>query len=162
MTLAIKTFQNKYQTQIVELITNIQQHEFNIDITVDQQPDLKNIPEFYQKGNGNFWIALDDNRAVGTIALLDIGHNEAALRKMFVHEDYRGKAKGVAKKLLGVLLAWAKERGIDRIYLGTTPAFFAAHRFYEKNGFVEIFQDELPKSFQIMAVDTKFYRYDVM
>lgn len=161
MTLSTITFQNRYQAQIVELIAHIQQHEFNINISPDLQPDLKNIPDFYQKGKGNFWIALDDDRVIGTIALLDIGHNETALRKMFVHEDHRGKEKGVAKKLLDTSLAWAKERGVVKIYLGTTPAFLAAHRFYEKNGFIEIPQDELPPSFPIMEVDKKFYRYDV-
>lgn len=161
MALIIKIFQNKYQTQITEMILDIQQHEFNIEITLDQQSDLKNIPNFYQTGKGNFWIALDDDRVIGTIALLDIGHNEGALRKMFVQEDYRGKEKGVAKKLLDTSLVWAKEHGLTKIYLGTTPAFLAAHRFYEKNGFIEILQDELPKSFPIMKVDKKFYRYNV-
>jgi predicted N-acetyltransferase YhbS len=42
--------------------------------------------------------------------------------------------------------------------LGTTAKFLAAHRFYEKNGFREIAQTELPASFPVMTVDTKFYR----
>jgi hypothetical protein len=47
------------------------------------------------------------------------------------------------------------------IYLGTTAKFLAAHRFYEKNGFEELLQSELPARFPLMSVDTKFYRYAV-
>lgn len=43
------------------------------------------------------------------------------------------------------------------IFLGTTAKFLAAHRSYEKNGFVEIAKDALPSSFSLMAVDTKFH-----
>ena len=48
-------------------------------------------------------------------------------------------------------------KGIREIYLGTTPKFLAAHRFYEKNGFAEIGKESLPEAFPIMSVDTKFY-----
>jgi hypothetical protein len=43
-------------------------------------------------------------------------------------------------------------------FLGTTPRFLAAHRFYEKNGFSEVEPGDLPSTFPIMAVDKKFYR----
>ena len=161
MALSIETFQHQYQPQIVEMIVYIQQQEFGVDITSDQQPDLKNIPNFYQSGKGNFWIALEHDRVIGTIALLDIGQNEVALRKMFVHEGHRGKEKGVAKKLLDTLFIWVKKQGINQIYLGTTPVFLAAHRFYEKNGFIEILQDELPETFPVLIVDKKFYKFTV-
>ena len=42
--------------------------------------------------------------------------------------------------------------------LGTTDAFLAAHRFYEKHGFSRIDRDALPAAFPVMAVDTRFYR----
>jgi len=47
-----------YLDEIIELILFIQQSEFNIDITADDQPDLNDIPGFYQQGKGNFWVAL--------------------------------------------------------------------------------------------------------
>ncbi|MBN2479131.1 MAG: GNAT family N-acetyltransferase [Parachlamydiales bacterium] len=156
----VQLYQEKYQKQVMSLISEIQQKEFNINITPDRQPDLKEISDFYQKGKGNFWIALDNNMVVGTIALLDIGNDEAALRKMFVHKDYRGK--GVAKKLLEILLQWARKKHIKTIYLGTTPAFLFAHRFYEKNGFIEIQKEELPKHFPVMEVDKKFYKFNIV
>ena len=103
-------------------------------------------------------MAEDNGVVVGTIALIDIGAGQGALRKMFVHKDYRG-AKQTAKKLLDVLLNWSREQGLREIYLGTTVKFLAAHRFYEKNGFVEMAKEQLPSAFPVMKVDSRFYKY---
>ena len=143
------------------LIVGIQRDEFAIDITAEQQPDLHDIPGFYQAGRGNFWVAVADGRVVGTISLLDIGNHQGALRKMFVHRDFRGPQAGTAKYLLDTLLDWARTRGVWEIFLGTTSKFLAAHRFYQKNGFSEIAQSALPPAFPIMAVDTKFFHRGV-
>jgi N-acetylglutamate synthase-like GNAT family acetyltransferase len=155
----IVPFLEHHLSGIVDVILPIQQSEFSIPITLDAQPDLLDIPGFYQKGKGNFWVALNDSEVVGTIALLDIGGGQGALRKMFVKEKYRGLKQGVARKLLRVLLDWCNLHDVGELYLGTTAKFIAAHRFYEKNGFSEIKQSELPVSFPVMSVDTKFYKY---
>lgn len=146
---------------VYAVILPIQQEEFGIAITAEDQPDLQAIPDFYQSGRGGFWVAKLDGRVVGTIGLKDIGNAEAALRKMFVAAPYRGPGFGVARKLLEKLLAEAKARGIETIFLGTTEKFLGAHRFYEKNGFAEVPKHALPQSFPVMAVDTKFYRLDL-
>jgi len=142
---------------VVDVILPIQQSEFGISITLEAQPDLLDVPRFYQHDNGGFWVAESEGAVVGTIALLDIGNRQAALRKMFVSQSHRGAEHGVAKLLLATLIEWCRLRGINEIYLGTTGAFLAAHRFYEKNGFRELAQSELPRAFPVMAVDTKFY-----
>lgn len=155
----ILEYQSEYKKAVIDLILNIQTNEFGIAITEEQQPDLQNIPQFYQHGNGNFWISLHENNVVGTISLLDIGNNEVALRKMFVHPNFRGKEYGVSSSLLAHALNFAKSHKVKNIYLGTTAQFLAAHRFYEKHDFIEVSKTKLPSSFPIMAVDSKFYRY---
>lgn len=156
--LAVSPFQSPQTGAVTDLILSIQQTEFNIPITARDQPDLADIPGFYQTGKGNFWVACQANQVVGTAALLDIGNHQAALRKMFVRKDFRGPETGTAGKLLATLLDWTGQKGIRQVFLGTTPKFLAAHRFYEKNGFTEIGKDELPAAFPVMTVDTKFYR----
>lgn len=143
---------------IAAVILPIQQLEFGIPVTLEAQPDLSDIQAFYQHGCGNFWVAEVDGTIVGTIALLNIGNGNAALRKMFVAEPFRGKEHGVAQRLLQELLQWAATKRVASVFLGTTEKFLAAHRFYEKNGFTEIAKAELPESFPIMSVDSKFYR----
>ena len=157
--ISIIPFVPEYTTAVINLIVSIQREEFGLAITAEDQPDLHDIRHFYQTGTGNFWIALHQQTVVGSIALLDIGAGQAALRKMFVQREFRGSVYGTAKFLLTALLEWAKSQQIGEIYLGTTAKFLAAHRFYEKNGFTEISQAELPAQFPIMSVDTKFYQY---
>ena len=155
--IAITPFRPEHAAGVVALILPIQQMELEIPITLDGQPDLKDIPGFYQRECGNFWVAMDGEEVVGTVALLDIGNGQAALRKMFVKASHRGAERGVAKSLLDTLLAWCHARDVKEVLLGTTAKFLAAHRFYEKNGFGEIARADLPANFPVMLVDSKFY-----
>jgi N-acetylglutamate synthase-like GNAT family acetyltransferase len=154
----IVPFSSQHVEAMGALIVGIQRDEFKIPITLEDQPDLRDIPAFYQQGVGNFWVAVSEGDVVGTVALLDIGNHQGALRKMFVHASYRGPASGVAARLLETLFEWSRARGVNDVYLGTTEKFLAAHRFYERNGFQQISAKELPPSFPKMALDTRFYR----
>lgn len=156
--LAVRPFQARDMTNVCQLILPIQQTEFRIAISATDQPDLSDIPSFYQSGTGGFWVAEHMGAIVGTIGLKDIGRKQAALRKMFVSSQFRGRDHGVAAKLLETLVAHAGRMGVADIYLGTTDAFLAAHRFYAKNGFAEIGKATLPDNFPVMSVDQKFFR----
>lgn len=160
--LNIREYQPSDQEQVLQLILNIQQQEYHIPITKEDQPDLLTIDSFYQQGNGNFWVACDGEQVVGTIALLDIGNQQVALRKMFVQAEYRGKVWNTATLLLQKSISWAQQQQVTQIYLGTTLQFIAAHRFYEKHGFQEIEVIQLPASFPVMQVDKKFYQLSVI
>ena len=158
MGLQIVPFGREHQEHVGALIISIQRDEFSIPITLEEQPDLFDVDNFYRHGRGDFWVAVNGSAVIGTIALKDIGANQGALRKMFVHKDHRGAEKGVAVALLNHLLHQARQRGFKHVYLGTTNAFKAAHRFYEKNGFTEISERDLPAMFPRMKQDTKFFR----
>ncbi|TDR16778.1 GNAT family N-acetyltransferase [Marinicella litoralis] len=158
MTIHYRTYRTSDQQQVVDLIIGIQSEEFGVAITVEDQPDLSDIPDFYQQGNGHFWVAIYEDRVVGTIALLDIGKQQLALRKMFVAAAFRGSASGVAQSLLKRSHQWAIEQGVTDIYLGTIDVYQAAMRFYEKNGYNKIKKSNLPQSFPLIAVDNVFYR----
>lgn len=157
----IKPYSHLYKDQIKKLIISIQTEEFNLPVTLDEQLDLNEINNFYQKEKGNFWVALDGEKVVGTIALIDIGNSQTALRKMFVDKNYRGKDLKIAQLLLDTLLLWCDHKKVAEIYLGTIHIFKAAVRFYEKNNFNEISKSFLPATFPIMPLDTKFYRREI-
>ncbi|PWT95959.1 MAG: GNAT family N-acetyltransferase [Bacteroidetes bacterium] len=153
----ITSFRSLYKEQVIQLILDIQRNEFKVPITLQDQPDLENVEAFYQAKKGNFWVANDEGKVVGTVALLDVGNNIGALRKMFVRDKYRGKEIGVGQQLLDTLLEWAKRNNFERILLGTTERMRAASRFYEKNGFIKTARKDLPCIFPVMKVDTVFY-----
>jgi len=158
----ITPFSSEYNDGVLEVILPIQTSEFGIAIILEAQPDLLDIPSFYQRGDGNFWVALSSRDVVGTIALLDIGDRHGAIRKMFVKAPFRGRETGVSWRLLKTLLEWSVSRHMSAIYLGTTEQFLAAHRFYEKNGFRPVPRPDLPPAFPVMSIDTRFYKLDLL
>ncbi len=151
----IRPISNQYTNEVIDLITTIQQREFNIPITVHDQPDLLDIESNYHAGGGNFWGAFAGEQLIGTIALIDIGHNAGTIRKMFIKAGYRGT--GLAQQLLNALLDYSRKKNITHLYLGTSAVLKAAHRFYERNGFVLTSIEYFPPYFPRMAVDTMFY-----
>ncbi|EUJ21866.1 GNAT family N-acetyltransferase [Listeria aquatica] len=157
----IKSYEEKYCDQLTKLILGVQQDEFGVAITLDDQPDLMDIPGHYFDGKGHFWVALQDDVVIGTIAVLFLENGHAAIRKLFTDANFRGKEYQTGQKLLDALEAFCAENGKNAIYLGTTDKFKAAHRFYEKNGYEEINKTDLPEDFHILAVDSKFYRKNV-
>lgn len=140
----------------IDLILNIQQNEFNIPITVKDQPDLLTITDFYHNGGGCFWGAFIEGELVGTIALIKFANDAGAIRKMFVKKEFRGKELNIAQHLLETLIAYAKTNDMAYLYLGTIHILAAALRFYERNQFTRIAKERLPKTFPLMAADDVF------
>lgn len=159
MPFKVQSFEPSYQRDVISLIEKIQVEEFHIPINEAQRNELQSIPVTFQQKKSNYWIALVNGKVVGTIAVIDIGHQAFELRDVFLDKDYRGK--GFANKLLDVVVDWCKHHDVHTIYLGTTLAFRAAHRFYEKNGFKEIRRTEMPAYCQPMDCDEKFYKLDL-
>ena len=161
MRIEIRPFQDTDTNGIRDLILPIQNDEFSLPITWEEQPDLHDIAGYYRKDAGDFWVAASGDQIVGSVSLVDLGQQNSALRKMFVAADFRGGEYSVAANLLATLITHAQEKNLARIYLGTTYAFRAAHRFYEKHGFDLVAHEDLPENFAFMKVDARFYRLDL-
>lgn len=150
---------------VIGLIVSIQQDEFDLPITAADQPDLADVEGAYRGTGGEFFIAhtvIDGRRqVVGTIAAIVIEDNTVAVRKMFVHRDHRG-AGGLAGRLMDTLVDWTRRSGYRTMLLGTTDRMSAAHRFYDKHQFVRVPAESLPIEFPRMAVDSMFYRRDLL
>ena len=159
--ITIEPFELQDTNHIVNLILNIQQNEFQVPITINEQQDLLNIPTFYQQKKGNFWVAKFNDEVVGTIALIDCGDNIGTIRKMFVKKEFRGKEHGIAQRLLNTLEESARTNTIKSLYLGTLERLEAAIRFYERNGFTLIQKQNLPTVFPLMPVDTHFFEKEI-
>ncbi len=151
----IEKYTEKYHKAVVDLILRIQQEEFNVPISLSDQPDLMDIQNAY--ANGGFFIAREGDAVVGTIATWFMDGPNATIRKLFTDESYRGKGHQTGQRLLEKLEEFCAENGKSHIFLGTTDKFKAAHRFYEKNGYNEILNADLPADFDVLEVDSKFY-----
>lgn len=161
MKVQIQSIGNNYSEQAIDLILTIQQKEFDIPITVDDQPDLKQIESFYHEAGGNFWGAFIEGELVGSIALVKFDERAGAIRKMFVKKEYRGKELNIAQILLDTLITFCHENKIEDLYLGTITVLKAAQRFYERNHFTKIKKETLPARFPLMSADDIFYHLHI-
>lgn len=155
MDYSIINYEEKYKNQVIELILDIQKNE-GIEVGLSKQADLNAISEFYQKGKGNFWIAIEDDIVLGTIGLIALNEEIGVIRKMFVNKKYRGS--GLSSDLMNNIMIHAKEKELKEIYLGTIDIYKAAQKFYSKHGFQRIDKKELPEVFPLMNVDNVFFR----
>ncbi len=108
MPVIVTPFTSKFQQAVEDLVLSIQNEEFEFELTREEQPELKDIPGVFQVGSGNFWVALDGRKVVGTIGVIDIGEQQVALKKMFVAREYRGK--DVAQMLMSTAVKWCASK----------------------------------------------------
>ena len=80
---------------------------------------------------GSAWAALIDGRLVG-FAMLD--ETAKSVWALFVEPGVEGS--GVGRALHDRMLDWARERGIERLTLTTSPGT-RAQQFYQRRGWTE-------------------------
>lgn len=143
MPFAIERYQGGRDREIADLVLSIQNDEAGIGLTLDDQPDLKNIVSAY--ATGGFWIAVSGDRVIGCIGLLGFGRR-GVLKKLFVAASHRGR-HGPAEVLLRAVLDRAGELGIESIVLDTPGAATRSHSFYARFGFVPVKFEEFPPGY---------------
>jgi len=78
------------------------------------------------------FVAEQDGRPVGSVAIAPHGEGVAHLSKFFVDASYRGR--GLGRPLLARVVQEARALGYDRIDLETRTAFLQAVHLYEATG----------------------------
>ena len=145
--ISIRQFEDSYTQDVIELVLHFQNGGTRPTVTVNDQPDLLDIKENYIDAGGNFWIATDNDRLIGSVGIMPCGKEIAVLKKFFVYEAYQGEPFHTGQKLYAALLAFAKEKGFTIILLDTPYNTVRAHKFYEMAEFVKIDESELPVKF---------------
>lgn len=149
-------FEPKYQRSVDKMMREIQ-NEFD---EIMSPPGSKTLTDLYKDRHQQFWVALKGEKVVGTVGIFKMKDNNAALKRLMVAKDFRGE-KNISKSLLDTSIVWSKENGISTIYLGTMSQMKAAHNFYEKHGFSNIDEMDLPANFPANTVDTVFYKLSI-
>jgi GNAT superfamily N-acetyltransferase len=89
------------------------------------------------------FVAVDGDDVVGSVTFIpdadspfaeDVRDGECGVRMMGVAPTAQGK--GVGQLLLDAVLGRARDLGRAAVFLHSTPQMNAAHRLYERNGFV--------------------------
>ena len=129
-TTTIRPLSNADREAAAALILPIQQLEFNVPITLADQPDLLDLEKAYFRPGGHFWGAFIDGELAGTIGLLALTPSFGVvsppptpafgvIRKMFVKAQFRGKPWGLAQRLLETLVSYSQHNNLQNLYLGT-------------------------------------------
>lgn len=150
----IREYADSFNVQTKTFILGILNEEFGLDNI--ERPDIDDIKGVYQKNGSNFWIAIENCKVVGSVALINYGNKRGYLKRMYVDKEYRGS--GLAKRLLDNVLIYARTSSLKQIFLGTIEGMVAANRFYKKNGFERI--EKLPADLPDFG-DTIFYKLEL-
>ncbi len=98
-------------------------------------PELRALATYFAEAGGMLWAAEQEGRIVGMAATRPMQHDQAwEICKVYVAKECRGT--GLAHRLLDTAERHARAQGAQRLVLWTDTRFEAAHRFYEKRGFV--------------------------
>lgn len=134
-------FKPEYEQSVKDLIHLVLRHLGikNKYPEINKDTDLDYILEKY-KGRGRFWLALKDRKLIGTVAIEEMDNNVAKLKRMFVLPEYQGT--GIGQKLFDTALKFAKDNEYKTLRLNTDKIMSRAHKFYEKNKFHKIGEDQ--------------------
>lgn len=155
--ITISQFEDKYTQDVIDLVLHFQNDGTRPIVTVNDQPDLLNITYEYIDKGGNFWIAKDNKKLIGSIGIMPYSNEIAVLKKFFVYEDYQGEPYHIGRKLYAHLLSFAKEKKFETILLDTPYNTVRAHKFYKKAGFKKVVEDMLPIKFSHPYKDCDFF-----
>ena len=102
----------------------------------DHDREMLDHPQTYiiDRG-GEIFFALIEDKAVGTVAMIDAGNGKFELAKMAVSPAHQGK--GIANLLIERCIEFAKERNAAEIFLESNSKLAPAITLYRKYGFVD-------------------------
>ncbi|MDY3014546.1 MAG: GNAT family N-acetyltransferase [Evtepia sp.] len=139
------TIKPAYQEQeaIRELFTEY------TDMVVENDPDfagylklqrydaeLNNLAEKYGQPGGRLYLVRVDGAPAGCIAMKRLDETKCEMKRLYIRPAFRGK--GIARRLVTMLLADAQEEGYQAMLLDTFPFLKGAIRLYQELGFYEI------------------------
>ena len=129
--ITIIAYDNKYQQEFKRL--NLEWlDKYNLteshDLEILDNPDGTVIA-----GGGCIFLAMNDNKVIGTAGLWKENEEEYELIKMGIDPVYRGQ--GISKTLLNCCLEEARKLNAKKIFLYSNSQLQTALKLYQKYGF---------------------------
>jgi putative acetyltransferase len=99
--------------------------------------DIDQLQDCYFDNDGIFLVMTDEDRVIGTGAVLKMDNGICELKRVWLLHEYHGQ--GLGYRMMQELLSFAREKGYSRIRLETDRAAQSrAYEFYKRLGFYEI------------------------
>ena len=106
--------------------------EYGLDTTFEPYV-AKPLADFMLSGTGRLWIAEEEGRIVGSIAVVDANNDVGQLR-WFLHAP-EARGAGLGRRLLETALAYCRSRDMQRVFLWSFAQLDDALKLYERAGF---------------------------
>jgi len=132
-----KIFIQKYETKFDNdfFVLNKAWIEESWILEESDKKDLLNPDKIVHNG-GQVFFALENQKVIGTVAMIKSSDVRFELAKMTVQENFRGK--GIANMLMDECLKFAKENKANEIFLISNDSLTIARNLYNKYGFKEV------------------------
>ena len=131
--ICIKKYETKFDNDF--FVLNKAWIEESWILEESDKKDLLNPDKIVHNG-GQVFFALENQKVIGTVAMINSSENRFELAKMTVQEDFRGK--GIANLLMDECLKFAKENKANEIFLISNDSLTIARNLYDKYGFKEV------------------------
>ena len=131
--IAIVGFNKKYSEQFFMLNKAWIEESWHLEDS--DKKDLLN-PDKIVRNGVHVFFALEDQKAIGTVAMIKSSDDRFELAKMTVQDDFRGK--GIANMLMNECLKFAKKNKAKEIFLISNDSLRIARNLYDKYGFKEV------------------------
>lgn len=106
--------------------------EYGLDTTFEPYV-AKPLADFAMSGAGRLWIAEEDGRVIGSIAVVDAEEGVGQLRWFLLTPEARGT--GLGRRMLETALTYCRDRGMRSVFLWSFAQLDDALRLYERAGF---------------------------
>ena len=131
--IVIVGFNKKYSEQFFMLNKAWIEESWHLEDS--DKKDLLNPDKIVLNG-GQIFFALENQKAIGTVAMIKSSDDRFELAKMTVKVNFRGK--GIANMLMDECLKFAKENKAKEIFLISNDSLRIARNLYDKYGFKEV------------------------
>ena len=112
---------------------------FEAYVAAALREEIDDIPGYYSRHGGRFFVAEAEGRLAGMFGLEDAGAGAAELRRMYVDPRFRGR--GLGRRLLASAEIEAGAGGFETLVLSTSEIQTAALRLYRDAGYREVRQN---------------------
>jgi GNAT superfamily N-acetyltransferase len=101
--------------------------------------EIDRISAYYGQRNGGFWVAIQNDKLVGTFGLERVSTDAMELRRMYV--DPGTRRRGIARQMLRFAEDECRQRKVRKLELSTSELQNAAIKFYKNVGYRLVSED---------------------
>ena len=112
-------------------------NELNVDLCFQNfAAELEDLPGKYAPPDGALLLAMQDQQAVGCVALRRWSATDAEMKRLYIQPSYR--QLGLGRELTRCIVERARELGYRRVVLDTLDSMQGAQALYRSLGFASI------------------------